>query len=32
MITHRLPYTDFRTGFEVMNSGESGKVVLTWAE
>ncbi|MGN0836233.1 MAG: L-threonine 3-dehydrogenase [Akkermansia sp.] len=32
IITHRLPYTDFREGFEVMNSGLSGKVVLTWCE
>ncbi len=32
IITHRLPYTDFKEGFEVMNSGKSGKVVLTWAE
>ena len=32
IITHRLPYTDFAEGFNVMNSGKSGKVVLTWAE
>ncbi|MBE6415843.1 MAG: L-threonine 3-dehydrogenase [Akkermansiaceae bacterium] len=32
IITHRLHYTDFKEGFEVMNSGKSGKVVLTWAE
>jgi threonine 3-dehydrogenase len=30
VITHRLPYTDFEEGFEVMRSGNSGKVVLDW--
>ena len=32
IITHRLDYRDFKDGFDVMNSGQSGKVVLTWAE
>lgn len=32
IITHRLPYQDFEKGFEVMNSGECGKVVLSWDE
>jgi threonine 3-dehydrogenase len=32
VITHRLPYTSFQEGFEVMSSGNSGKVLLTWAE
>lgn len=32
IITHRLPYTEFKAGFDAMNSGLSGKVVLTWAE
>lgn len=32
IITHRLDYRDFKEGFDVMNSGKSGKVVLTWAE
>lgn len=32
IITHRMHYTDFAEGFNVMNSGKSGKVVLTWAE
>lgn len=31
-ITHRFPYTEYREAFEVMRSGQSGKVVLTWAE
>ena len=32
IITHRLPYTEFQKGFDAMLSGNSGKVVLTWAE
>lgn len=32
VITHRYPYTDFQQGFDQMRSGQSGKVVLTWAE
>lgn len=32
IITHRFDYTDFEKGFEAMNSGSSGKVVLSWAE
>lgn len=32
VITHRFPYTEFQQGFDVMLSGNSGKVVLTWAE
>ena len=30
VITHRLPYTDFQTGFDAMRSGNSGKVILDW--
>jgi threonine 3-dehydrogenase len=30
IITHRFPYSDFERGFEVMRSGESGKVILQW--
>jgi threonine 3-dehydrogenase len=30
VITHRFPYTEFEKGFEVMKSGESGKVILDW--
>jgi len=30
IVTHRLPYTEFGQGFEVMRSGNSGKVVLDW--
>jgi threonine 3-dehydrogenase len=32
VITHRYPYTEFQEGFDAMQSGECGKVVLTWAE
>jgi threonine 3-dehydrogenase len=30
VITHRFDYTDFEQGFEVMKSGKSGKVILSW--
>jgi threonine 3-dehydrogenase len=30
VITHRLPYTSFAQGFEIMGSGRSGKIVLDW--
>jgi threonine 3-dehydrogenase len=30
VITHHLSYDDFEKGFEVMNSGQCGKVVLSW--
>ncbi len=30
MITHRLPVTNFQEGFDIMRSGQSGKVVLDW--
>ena len=32
VITHRFHYTDFQKGFDAMQRGEAGKVVLTWAE
>jgi threonine 3-dehydrogenase len=31
VITHRFGIRDFREGFEVMNSGKSGKVILDWS-
>ena len=31
VITHRFPAADFRTAFEIMAKGESGKVVLDWS-
>lgn len=30
IITHRYHYTEFEKGFQAMNSGQSGKVVLSW--
>src|SRR5262249_46603978 len=30
VITHRFPYTEFQRGFDVMLTGQSGKVVLNW--
>jgi threonine 3-dehydrogenase len=31
IITHRLPVSEYRDGFEIMRSGQSGKVILDWA-
>ena len=31
VITHRLHYSEFEKGFEAMRSGQSGKVILSWA-
>ena len=30
IITHRFNFTEFQEGFDVMRSGESGKVILNW--
>ena len=30
VITHHLPVTEFRTAFETMNTGQSGKIILDW--
>ncbi len=30
LITHRLPAADYLQGFEEMNAGTSGKVILDW--
>ena len=32
IITHRFHYTEFEQGFEVMKSGQSGKVILHWRD
>jgi threonine 3-dehydrogenase len=32
VITHRLPVAEFQQGFDIMNSGQSGKVILDWRE
>jgi threonine 3-dehydrogenase len=31
VLTHRLPAGEFQRGFDLMESGESGKVVLDWS-
>jgi len=31
VITHRYPYTEFEEGFEVMTSGDCGRVLLNWS-
>ncbi|MDR2848150.1 MAG: L-threonine 3-dehydrogenase [Bacteroidales bacterium] len=30
VITHRFPVSDFQKGFDVMESGQCGKVILNW--
>ncbi len=30
IVTHRLPVDDFEEGFQIMRSGQSGKVILDW--
>ena len=32
VITHRFHHTEFEKGFEVMRSGQSGKVILSWRD
>ncbi len=32
VITHRFPYTEFEKGFAAMDSGRSGKVLLSWVD
>jgi threonine 3-dehydrogenase len=32
VITHRFDYQDFQQGFEVMRSGNCGKVILNWRD
>ena len=32
VITHRFHYTEYEKAFEVMMSGQSGKVILNWGE
>ena len=32
VITHRFHYTEFQKGFDAMNSGMSGKVILDWTK
>jgi len=30
VITHRFPYAEFQTAFDLMRSGRSGKIILNW--
>ena len=30
VITHHVPYTDFKQAFEILRSGNAGKVILEW--
>jgi threonine 3-dehydrogenase len=32
VITHRFAYSEFEQAFQIMRSGNSGKVILTWEE
>jgi len=32
VITHKLPARDFQRGFEIMASGQSGKIILDWTQ
>jgi threonine 3-dehydrogenase len=31
VITHRFAFTDFQQGFDLMRSGQSGKIILNWS-
>ena len=31
VITHRFPYQEFRQAFEIMDTGQSAKVILSWS-
>jgi threonine 3-dehydrogenase len=32
VITHQFPFESYEKGFEVMRSGQSGKVILNWID
>ena len=32
LITHSFHYTEYEKAFEIMRSGNSGKVILNWTE
>jgi threonine 3-dehydrogenase len=32
VITHRFPYTEFEQAFDIMRSGNSGKVIMNWVD
>jgi threonine 3-dehydrogenase len=31
MVTHEMPVEQFQQGFDIMCSGQSGKVILNWS-
>ena len=31
VITHRFHYSEYEKGFELMRTGQAGKVILEWA-
>jgi threonine 3-dehydrogenase len=31
VITHRMPFTEFQEGFDLMRSGTCGKIILDWS-
>ncbi len=32
LITHRFNYTEFKQAFDIMNTGNSGKIILDWSD
>jgi threonine 3-dehydrogenase len=32
VITHRFPYTEFEQAFQVVRSGNAGKVIMNWVQ
>jgi threonine 3-dehydrogenase len=32
VITHKFHFTEFETAIEIMRSGQSGKVIMTWVD
>ena len=30
IITHEMSFEEFEKGFEIMNAGKSGKIILNW--
>ena len=32
VITHRFPYLEFEHAFQLMRSGQSGKIILHWSD
>jgi threonine 3-dehydrogenase len=32
VVTHRFPYSEFEQAFQLMTSGQSGKIILQWSD